>query len=162
MLDGRRALVENNIAPAESWSVWGGSDLDAGYAGMVQLLRHVPDLTAVVISNVVSAIGAISAVDEAGLRVPDDLSIVAIHDTPFALHARPALTVVQMPLPELGRQAIEMLLADESPAGRELVITKPKPILIERASNEASWSIERKRPSMGNGRFQTKEIGERK
>ncbi|MEM7345937.1 MAG: substrate-binding domain-containing protein, partial [Chloroflexota bacterium] len=63
-----------------------------------------------------------------------DLSVIAIFDTPFALHVQPALTVVTMPMAELGYQAVEMLLGKENPAGQEIVVQQPKPQLIDRAS----------------------------
>ena len=45
-----------------------------------------------------------------GLRVPDDLSIIAFHDSPIAGYLDPPLTTVQMPLRELGERAVDQLL----------------------------------------------------
>ncbi len=130
----RTALDKRGIIPDQAWVGWFGSDVTAGYEGMKQLLTQAADLTAIVVSNVATAIGGVSAAFEMGHTVPDDLSIVAIHDTPFAKHLRPALTVVDMPLATLGRRAVEMLLGDVAPAGQEVVVETPSPQLIERAS----------------------------
>ncbi|MEM7799147.1 MAG: LacI family DNA-binding transcriptional regulator [Chloroflexota bacterium] len=132
----KSTLAAHQIEPEPEWVVWSGSDLDVGFKGILQLLKQAPDLTAVVVSNVVAAMGAISAAFEAGYDVPRDLSIVAIHDSPFAIHLRPKLTVVKMPLAELGRQAVEMLLGEGRLSGREMIIRSPLVELIDRASTK--------------------------
>jgi len=68
------------------------------------------------------------------LTIPDDLSVVALHDFELAAMLVPALTTVEMPLVQLGRSAVD-LLVDEI-EGRELtdlVIEQP-PVLLERES----------------------------
>lgn len=59
------------------------------------------------------AFGAYQALAEAGLRVPDDVSIVSFDDAPLATWLRPALTTFAIPHYELGRRAVELLLAPE-------------------------------------------------
>jgi LacI family transcriptional regulator len=63
----------------------------------------------VFVANVASAIGALRAVYKCGIRVPTELSIVAVHDLPLAEYLVPALTTVRMPLEELGRRGVERL-----------------------------------------------------
>jgi LacI family transcriptional regulator len=50
-----------------------------------------------------------SAVKQMGLRIPSDVSVVAIHDLPLAAYLDPPLTTVRMPLEELGRRGVELL-----------------------------------------------------
>ena len=57
------------------------------------------------------ALGAIDAARMAGLRVPEDLSVVGFGNTSVALRARPALTTVSMPRHELGVAAMDAILA---------------------------------------------------
>ena len=93
------------------------------------------DRTAVVVANLHAAIGALGGARELGLKVPEQLSIVAIHDWWIADFTRPRLTTVRLPQFELGQRAMRLLharLAGE-PA-LDLTITDPPPVLIERES----------------------------
>lgn len=58
------------------------------------------------------AIGALQALEEAGLRVPDDVSLVGYDDVPAAQVLRPRLTTVHVPLEEMGRQAVRIAVPD--------------------------------------------------
>jgi LacI family transcriptional regulator len=71
--------------------------------------RGVP-FTALVAYNDISALGAMSALREAGRRVPEDVSIVGFDDIEFAALAYPALTTVRQPLREMGATAAEVLI----------------------------------------------------
>ncbi len=91
--------------------------------------------TGIVLANMNAAIGALRGARELSLKVPEQLSIVAIHDWWAADYMRPALTTVRMPQYELGREAMLMLhlrLAGERP--RDVVVTEPAPLLVERES----------------------------
>ena len=69
--------------------------------------RVRPD--AVFAANDMMALGAMSVIREAGLRVPDDIAIVGFDDIPMASLASPGLTTVSMPKSELGRSAAVIL-----------------------------------------------------
>jgi LacI family transcriptional regulator len=88
-----------------------GSDYssEGGAEAMASLLRQRPRPTAVLAANVASAIGALSAAHDAGVDVPRQLSVVAVHDLELASYLQPALTTVRTPLVELGRRAVELL-----------------------------------------------------
>lgn len=58
------------------------------------------------------AAGAAQALEEAGVRVPKDVSLVGYDDIPVAQELRPRLTTVHVPLEEMGRQAVRLALAD--------------------------------------------------
>ncbi len=58
------------------------------------------------------ALGAIEAVKQRGLRVPDDVSVVGYDDQAIARHTHPPLTTVVLPNHELGRRAVEMLMQE--------------------------------------------------
>jgi DNA-binding LacI/PurR family transcriptional regulator len=57
------------------------------------------------------AYGVLSAAEENGLRVPEDLSLIGFDDIPLSSHTRPALTTVRQPFNSIGRRAIELLLS---------------------------------------------------
>src|SRR6204780_2131143 len=74
------------------------------------LLERSPGLTAIFVHSDVMAIGVLSALWQAGRRVPEDIAVVSCDDIPFAEFLTPALTTVRVPLAETGRQAVELLL----------------------------------------------------
>lgn len=81
-----------------------------GYEGMKRLLSLPNRPTAVFARNDFTALGAISAVKEAGLSIPQDIAIVGFDDTPLARHTTPSLTTVRQPMKLQGQIAAEMLL----------------------------------------------------
>ena len=90
--------------------------LGDGYAGggkeaMSRLLALLSPPTAVFCYNDVTAIGAALAVREAGLQVPDDVSLFGFDDVELAAYVHPPLTTIRQPAYELGRRAMEMVLA---------------------------------------------------
>ncbi len=93
--------------------------------------------TAVFVANDFAAIGALEAIDQAGLRVPEDVSIVGYDDTALAQLSRIALTTVAQPSAEMGRIAVRLLL-ERIEGGREETrhITLP-PTLVVRATSAA-------------------------
>lgn len=89
---------------------------EGGYEGMARLLDEtVP--TAVFAASDMIAIGALRALREAGLAVPDDVSIVSVDDSPEASYSAPALTTVHQPVEELARAAVDALLGDDAIGG---------------------------------------------
>lgn len=81
-----------------------------GYPVGKQLLARKKPFTAVFAYNDISALGAIWAFREAGLRVPEDVSIVGFDDIPGAAFADPALTTVRQPLLRMGQIAAQTLI----------------------------------------------------
>src|SRR5579859_2316077 len=81
-----------------------------GYPVGKELLERERKFTAVFAYNDISAIGAIWAFREAGLRVPADISVVGFDDIPGAAFANPALTTVRQPLMRMGEIAARTLL----------------------------------------------------
>lgn len=106
-----------------------------GYKVTKRLIKREP-FTAIVAFNDVSAIGAIRALFEAGLRVPEDVSVVGFDDIQSAAFQHPGLTTIRQPLRKMGRTAAEVVLrrirnpndADHAP---EIVV---EPELVTRES----------------------------
>lgn len=88
----------------------GYSTEKVGYEGMKRLLALPNRPTAVFARNDFTAVGAISAIKESGLSIPNDIAIVGFDDIPLAAHMMPALTTVRQPMREQGQIAAEMLL----------------------------------------------------
>lgn len=74
-----------------------------------ELLDLAEPPTAIFASNDVSAFGAMEAVRNRGLRIPDDISILGFDDIPQAAQVHPTLTTVRQPLAEMGREAVRLL-----------------------------------------------------
>ena len=83
---------------------------ELGYEATRKLLSSHKHFTALFAFNDISAMGAIRALREARLRVPDDVSVVGFDDIQSAAYQNPALTTVRQPLREMGRIAAETLL----------------------------------------------------
>ncbi len=106
----RQALREHNIPQDPTMQVIGDFMEPSGYLGAQQLLAHPTPPTAIVCSNDVMAFGAIRAIQEMGLRVPQDVSIIGFDDVPESRTFRPKLTTVRQPLQEMGRVATRILV----------------------------------------------------
>ncbi len=81
-----------------------------GFDATNELLALPERPTAIFASNDMSAIGAMAAIREAGLKVPQDISLVGFDDIPLARQVHPPLTTIRQPLQEMGRAAVNMLL----------------------------------------------------
>ncbi|GAB3117370.1 LacI family DNA-binding transcriptional regulator [Streptomyces calidiresistens] len=116
-LEGHRAALEAaGLADgAGDRVVHGRFDRDSGYEGARELLRRFPGLTAIAAANDTVALGACAALREAGLRVPEDVSVTGFDDLPFAAEAAPALTTARLPLHEAGARAGLLALGVEEP-----------------------------------------------
>jgi len=81
-----------------------------GYKVTRKLIKSREPFTAIVAFNDVSALGAIRALFEAGLRVPEDVSVVGFDDIQSAAFQHPGLTTIRQPLREMGRTSAEVVL----------------------------------------------------
>lgn len=81
-----------------------------GYPFAKQLLARKQPFTALFAYNDISAIGSICAFEEAGLRVPDDVSVVGFDDIQSSAYTNPPLTTVRQPLQKMGETAARTLL----------------------------------------------------
>ncbi|HEY6963484.1 MAG TPA: LacI family DNA-binding transcriptional regulator [Gaiellaceae bacterium] len=109
-LEGYRvALATAGIAFDEQLVAGGSYAIQVGRRATAQLLSLAEPPTAIFASNDNLAFGAIRAIVDRGLRVPDDVSIVGFDDTEHASCFLPSLTTVRQPLAELGRTAVSLL-----------------------------------------------------
>lgn len=74
--------------------------------------------TAVLAYNEVIAVGVLAGLEELGVRVPDDVSVVGVDDTALSTLVRPALTTVATPTAAAGRAAVDLLMHLDDPSGR--------------------------------------------
>lgn len=83
---------------------------DGGYSGTKDLFKRNIPFSAIFCANDLTAIGAMKAIKEQGLSIPDDISVMGIDDIETAGYVTPMLTTVHIPMDELGRMAVKMLV----------------------------------------------------
>ncbi len=105
-----RALQEQDIVAPESWVGVGTPDLQGGEAAMVELLGRNSGLTAVFAYNDSMAAGALTALKDNGIAVPQNLSLIAFDDIPLARYTDPQLTTVRYPIASMAKLATELAL----------------------------------------------------
>ena len=107
---------------------------EEGYSCAVDLLAAKVPFTALIAFNDVTAIGAIRAFSEAGLRVPEDVSVIGFDDIESAGYLTPSLTTLRQPLQQMGELAaghlMDMIEAGQEPVSEVLL----DPTLVERES----------------------------
>lgn len=129
----RRALEEQGAALPGDLVRPGNGRPDGGIEAANELLHRGLPATAVFCYNDMTALGVLTALHRAGLRVPDDLSVIGYDDVAIAAHLMPPLTTIAQPKYALGRRAMEMALAliNHEPDVRDVVLP---PSLVERES----------------------------
>jgi DNA-binding LacI/PurR family transcriptional regulator len=108
---------------------------ELGYPVVKQLLTRHRSFTAFLSFNDIAAIGAIRALHDVGLRVPQDVSVVGFDDIKEAAYQTPSLTTIRQPLHQMGALAVKTLLEQLRPSGnREYSHIAVAPELIVRES----------------------------
>ncbi|MFD9443077.1 LacI family DNA-binding transcriptional regulator [Streptomyces sp. NPDC060006] len=98
------------VTPDPALRLSGDFTRDSGHRRMREALAHDLAFTAVMASTDMVAAGALTALHEAGLSVPGDVSLAGYDDIPFARDLNPPLTTVHVPYEELGRLAVRTAL----------------------------------------------------
>ncbi len=110
-LEGYKSALADHNTPFEKELVVEGDYLQSGgYNAAHKLLNQPPAPTAIFASNDLEAIGAMEAIRERGLQIPDDISVIGFDDIPQASIVYPKLTTVRQPLDQMGRLAARLLL----------------------------------------------------
>ncbi len=110
---------------------------EGGYRATKHLISARPEITAIYTSTLNQAIGALHALREAGLSVPEDMSVISYDDLPLAEHLQPPLTTIAMPLVELGRTAVDALCAQLNGGGPKDITIDTRPEVVVRSSTAA-------------------------
>jgi DNA-binding LacI/PurR family transcriptional regulator len=122
-------LTENSWSPA------------LGYGPVKALLSRTRNFTALFAFNDISAVGAIRALHEAGLRVPDDVSVIGFDDVLSAPFGIPSLTTIRQPLREMGQLGAEFLLNrinhPKAPYSQQVVM-QPELVIRESTARASS------------------------
>jgi LacI family transcriptional regulator len=106
----RQALRDGGIELEPSLEVVGNFTRQSGYQAVSTILGSRKRPTAIAAANDLSAMGAISALHEAGVRIPDQMAITGFDDDPSARYSTPPLSTVRVRPREMGRLAIQYLV----------------------------------------------------
>jgi len=128
----RSALQAAGLACDDALVADGGFTAAGGFAAMRALLVYRP--SAVFASNDLMAIGALCAAAEAGLRVPQDLSMIGFDDIALAAYSNPPLTTIAQPKHQTGELAAQLLMQRIAQPGRPLQREILRPSLVLRRS----------------------------
>lgn len=110
VLGYKDALIAAGIAPDDELIRYADFDPQSGFDCMQSLLASGKRFTAVFVASDNVAMGAKSALREAGLRIPDDISLIGFDDIPWAQYSDPPLTTIRLPAQKLASEACLVLL----------------------------------------------------
>lgn len=128
----RDGLKRHGIAFDPALVAVAGYTAEGGAAAMRSLLARQP--TAVLGATLVTAAGAMAVLHEAGLQIPQDVSVIGLHDAPVATMLYPPLTSVKMPTELMGELAADLLIALVNGAVPQPIAPLPPDGLVVRGS----------------------------
>lgn len=106
-----RAMQKSMLPVKKEYTVTLSTTMNGAYRDMLNYLQDAPKLpTAYFADNDMIALGAMEALQEMGIRVPEDVSIVGFDDLPFSEISNPSLTTLRVPKQEMGRLAVKKLV----------------------------------------------------
>jgi LacI family transcriptional regulator len=130
----RRALATADIPFDPELVIEGDWSASAGYAATMKLLALKEPPTAIFCQNDRTAIGCYEALKDAGLRIPQDMSVVGYDDEDISRHLVPPLTTSVLPHLAMGQWSIEHLNPESLPGKKRYPITKLECSLVKRHS----------------------------
>lgn len=130
----RNALKEHNLPFDDALVRDGDSRQESGQRLTEQLLNLDPPPTALVAGNNLMMLGALIALNEHNVRIPQDMALVGYDDVPWAKALNPPPTVVNQPGYEMGRRAAETLFQRFAEPNQSTTLATLQPTLVVRAS----------------------------
>ncbi len=136
----RKALREYGLELDPAHILVGNGRADGGLQAANELLHRKLPVSAVFCYNDMTAVGVMSALHRAGLRVPGDLSVIGYDDVAIAAHLLPPLTTIAQPKYTLGKRAMEMALAliKGDPEVRDVIL--PPTLVVRETCREVCSS----------------------
>lgn len=129
-----QALRERGLEMDASLLKVGNFKQESGYRAARELLDSQDPPTAIFSANNLMTLGALNAINEKGLKIPADVSLIGFDDMPWSLSLNPPLTSVAQPTYDFGSAAAELLLQRIADKNRDVTKVKLDPELIIRES----------------------------
>lgn len=114
-----KTMEELNLPVRESLIVHGDYTIQGGVKAMETLVQKNPDMTAVFITNYEMTMGAVIGLNELGIRIPEEISLVGFDNLPFARACNPKLTIVSQPTEKIAEDTAGIMLERLEHAGNE-------------------------------------------
>lgn len=132
----RKALTEFGLSVCPELLVEAKLSYDGGYAAVRELLARNTGVTAIFCNNDEIAIGSMKAIQEAGLRIPEDMAVIGFDNIEAGAYAPVPLTTVAQPIEELAVQAVELLFSRLDGTAKKVnpEMIRLKPYLVIRDS----------------------------
>jgi LacI family transcriptional regulator len=127
ILGYKRALSEAGLMNEENLIVQGDYRYPTGEKAMRELLSLPQPPTAVFACNDMMAMGAMHAVNNAGKRIPDDISVIGFDNIPFSQTVYPTLTTIEQPIIEIAELVIDLLIDKIKLQEQRVTVNKEKP-----------------------------------
>lgn len=127
----REALQENGLPVLESLIYYSDYTLQGGYQAAKVFFEQENQATALFVTNYEMTLGTILRVNELGLSIPEQISLIGFDNLELARIVNPALTIVEQPIHNLGVQAAEMLLSRFSGGQREKTVRLVLPTTLK-------------------------------
>lgn len=127
----RRAMEERRLEVPESLVLRGGVTFEDGYQALAAALKEKKRFTAVFAFSDELAVGAMAALYDAGLRVPEDVSVLGYDDLTIATRVRPALTTVHQPIDAFVQRSLELFSQPSQALHAEILLPHS---IVERQS----------------------------
>jgi len=129
------ALRDHNLEYGKELTMESISTQESGYEAMRKILKSSSIPTAVFAANDLDAIGAMKAIKDKGLRIPEDISLIGFDDIQLASYTEPSLTTVRQPIYEMGITAISLLVRlIEEKEKRPSRVEMPTQLIIRESS----------------------------
>jgi LacI family transcriptional regulator len=110
----------------------------SAYDLTTKLLDRQPAVSAIFCANDEIGTGAVAAIGDRGLKIPDDISVVSVDNTALASMVRPALTTVKLPFEHMGTHALEYLLEMQAqPEIKRASVALPVELIVRQSSGRA-------------------------
>lgn len=130
----RKAMTEAELTVNDDWLLDGDFECESAVEAAQKFIAMEDRPTAIFCFNDIMAMALISTFEQAGLRVPDDISIIGYDNIDLAPYFSPPLTTVHQPKRRLGKKAIEILLERVKDKNHERQTFEMTPKLVERKS----------------------------
>lgn len=113
------SLTQHGLEIKDDLMAYGDYTWTGGYNSCKELLERKEEFTAICVINDNLAIGVLRCLQEHGIRVPREVSVISVGDLPPSMYITPPLTTARIPFYEIGKKAAEILIKEEDLKGLE-------------------------------------------
>lgn len=110
LLGYKLALMDAGIVPEDQLIEQGDYTINSGVRCLENLVKRNKDMTAVFVANYEMTMGAVIGINELGIKMPEELSIIGFDNTEFARACKPKMTIVTQPMEEIAKNVAELIL----------------------------------------------------